>query len=39
MCREQKNKMVSLSVITGNINDLNITIKIGRVGTSGAPVV
>ena len=38
ICREQKNKMVSLcsniSVIIGNINDLNITIKIGRVRTS-----
>ena len=36
ICREQKNKMVSsnISVITGNINDLNITIKIDRVGTS-----
>lgn len=43
MCREQKNKMVSLcsniSVITGNINNLNITIEIGSQDFPGAPMV
>ena len=43
MCREQKNKMVSLcsnvSVITGNINDLNVTIEIGSQDFPGAPMV